>query len=120
MSVHRFGVELSPIALTLWFQSAEVAALMVRVRRALADRTAVEGGTILGICITLLTMLPGAMSYICPYDAGPHPAPLVDRLKNISYCVAVHSRILKARSTPAEITLGTQPGKHSIVTGEQR
>jgi hypothetical protein len=85
-----------------------------------AHRTAVEGGTILGICITLLTMLPGAMSYICPYDAGPDPAPLVDRLKNISYCVAAHSRILKARSTPAEITLGTQPGKHSIVTGEQR
>src|ERR1700722_12690719 len=36
MSVHRFGVELPLINLTLWLQSAGVATLVAWVRRALA------------------------------------------------------------------------------------
>src|SRR5580692_3728099 len=36
MSIHRFGAELPLITLTLWFQSAGIAALIAWVRRALA------------------------------------------------------------------------------------
>ena len=36
MSIHRFGAELPLISLTLWFQSAGIAALIAWVRRALA------------------------------------------------------------------------------------